>query len=176
MYQAMSHLPTSGIRGITLSQCGLVFLATPHTGTTKADWGNFIMAAAGTVAGVRPEVVSYLQSFNPGSVWDKKAFLKLSPQPPFRCFSEGRKKLIKGTYQHVVTQASASLDPENPALMIPQDHSGICKFSTKLGAYITISSALNQVFSEVVGRLEPEQGHERRVRSADAPRKKDDEV
>lgn len=97
----MSQLPTSNIKGITLSQCGLVFLATPHTGTTKADWSNFIVAAAGTVAGVRPEVVSYLQSFNPASVWDKKAFLKLSPRPPFRCFAEGRKKLIKGTYQHV---------------------------------------------------------------------------
>ncbi|KAJ3458216.1 hypothetical protein MRS44_012325 [Fusarium solani] len=161
--KAMSQLPTSSIRGITLSQCGLVFLATPHTGTTKADWSNFIVAAAGTVAGVRPEVVSHLQSFNPASVWDKKAFLKLTPRPPFRCFAEGRRKLIRGTYQHVVTQGSASLDPENPALMIPQDHSGICKFSTKLGAYITISSALNQVFFEVTGRLEPEQGHERRM-------------
>lgn len=97
----MSQLPTSNIKGITPSQCGLIFLATPHTGTTKADWSHFIVAAAGTVAGVRPEVISYLQSFNPASVWDKKAFLKLSPRPPFRCFAEGRKKLIKGTYQHV---------------------------------------------------------------------------
>ncbi|KAI8659743.1 hypothetical protein NCS56_01192100 [Fusarium sp. Ph1] len=162
--KAMSQLPTSNIKGITLSQCGLVFLATPHTGTTKADWSDFIVAAAGTVAGVRPEVVSYLQSFNPASVWDKKAFLKLSPRPPFRCFAEGRKKLMKGTHQHVVTQASASLDPENPAVMLlHQDHSAVCKFSTKLGAYVTVSSALNQVFSEVTGRLEPEQGQERRM-------------
>ncbi|UPK94698.1 hypothetical protein LCI18_005633 [Fusarium solani-melongenae] len=161
--KAMSQLPASNIKGSTLSQCGLVFLATPHTGTTKADWCNFIVAAAGAVAGVRPEVVSLLQSFNPASVWDKKAFLKLSPRPPFRCFAEGCKKPIKGTYQHVVTQGSASLDPENPALMIPQDHSGICKFGTKLGAYITVSSTLNQVFSEVTCRLEPEQGEEHRM-------------
>ncbi|RSL62603.1 hypothetical protein CEP54_005629 [Fusarium duplospermum] len=129
----------------------------------KADWSNFIVAAAETVAGVRPQVVSQLQSFNHASVWDKKAFLKLSPRPPFRCFAEGRKKVIKRTYQHVVTQASASLDPENPAVMLLQDHSGICKFSTKLGAYVTISSALNQVYSEVVGRLETEQRQERRM-------------
>lgn len=172
--KAMSQLPTSNITGITLSQCGLVFLATPHTGTTKADWNSFLVAAAGTVVGVRPEVVSYLQSFNPASVWDKKAFLKLDPRPPFRCFAEGRKKLINGTYQHVVTQSSASLDPENPALMIPQDHSGICKFSTKLGTYITVSSALNEVFSEVTGRLVPKQVEEHRVRAADEPSRGDD--
>ncbi|RSL89038.1 hypothetical protein CEP51_001414 [Fusarium floridanum] len=124
--KAMSQLPTSNIRGITLSQCGL--------------------------------------SFSPASVWDKKSFLKLSPRPPFRCFAEGRKKLIKGTHQHVVTQASASLDPENPAIMLlHQDHSSICKFGTKFGAYVTVSSALNQVFSEVTARLEPKQEHEQRM-------------
>ncbi|RSM18346.1 hypothetical protein CDV31_002865 [Fusarium ambrosium] len=162
--KAMSQLSTSNIKNITLSQCGLVFLATPHTGTTKADWGNFILAAAEAVAGVKPEVVSLLQSFNPASVWDKKAFLKLTPRPPFRCFAEERKKLIKHTYQHVVTQDSASLDPENPAIMIPQDHSGICKFSSKLGGgYFPIISALSDLFSEVTGRLESEQGQEHRM-------------
>lgn len=58
--------------------------------------------------------------------------------------------------------------------MIPQDHSGICKYSTKLGAYITVSSALNQVFSEITGRLQPEQDGGHRVRSVDGPRTKDD--
>ncbi|KAJ4322229.1 hypothetical protein N0V84_004943 [Fusarium piperis] len=47
-------------------------------------------------------------------------------------------------------------------MLLHQDHSEICKFGTKLGAYFTASSALNQVFSEVTGKLEPEQGEERR--------------
>jgi hypothetical protein len=89
--------------GITLSQCGILFLATPHTGSTKADWNNFLVGVAEAFAGIRPETVVQLKSFNTASVWDKKAFLKLTPRPPFRCFAEGRKMRVKGTDQHVRT-------------------------------------------------------------------------
>ncbi|RSL93145.1 hypothetical protein CEP52_013418 [Fusarium oligoseptatum] len=160
----MSRLTKSGVTGINLSQCGLVFLATPHTGSALADWSNLTVAAAGIAAGVRPELVSYLQSFNPASVWDQSDFLQLTPRPPFRCFAEGRKKLIKGTYHHIVTQASASLDPKTPAVMLlDQDHSEVCKFKTEFGPYFSVISALNEVFSEITDKLEVEQGQDRRL-------------
>ncbi|RMJ19697.1 hypothetical protein CDV36_000698 [Fusarium kuroshium] len=160
----MSRLTKSGVTGINLSQCGLVFLATPHTGSALADWSNLTVAAAGIAAGVRPELVSYLQSFNPASVWDQSDFLQLTPRPPFRCFAEGRKKLIKGTYHHIVTQASASLDPKTPAVMLlDQDHSEVCKFKTEFGPYFSVISALNEVFSEITDKLEVEQGQDRRM-------------
>lgn len=97
----MSQLPTSNVKGITLSNTGLVFLATPHTGTTRADWGDFLVAVAAVTSGLRKHVLDSLRAFNPESVWDKKAFLKLEPRPPFKCFAEGRRMKIKGTLQHV---------------------------------------------------------------------------
>ncbi|CAJ0552269.1 Ff.00g062480.m01.CDS01 [Fusarium sp. VM40] len=151
--KAMSQLPTSNVKGISLSTTGCVFLATPHTGTTRADWGDFLVAVAAVTSGLRQDVLNSLRAFNPESVWDKKAFLKLEPRPPFKCFAEARKMKIKGTLQHVVTHGSASLDPENPALMIMQaDHNSICKFDKQFGAFITISRGLRDVYGEVIGR------------------------
>jgi hypothetical protein len=97
----MLQLAGSTFSGITLAQCGLLFMATPHTGTTKADWDTFVVAVANTVTGVRSEVVSHLKAFSPASVWDKQAFLNLDARPPFRCYAEGRKLRVRGTDQHV---------------------------------------------------------------------------
>lgn len=92
---------TDNCEGITLSKCGIIFLATPHTGSGAADWNDFLVAVANTVAGVRPEIVNILKSFNTYSVWDKKAFFDLNPQPPFRCFAEARKMVVRSTRKHV---------------------------------------------------------------------------
>jgi hypothetical protein len=97
---ARLHL-TPNCENITLSQCAIVFLATPHSGSTKADWSNFLVATAQVIGGVRPETVKTLQSFNTASVWDTAAFLNLDPCPPFRCFAEGILMRVKGTNQHV---------------------------------------------------------------------------
>jgi len=97
----MAQLPNSNFSGVSLEQCGLLFLATPHTGSTKADWSNFLTAVAHTVTGVRPETVTALESFSTESVWDKQAFFNLKPRPHFRCLAEGRKMPVAGTYQHV---------------------------------------------------------------------------
>lgn len=98
----MTKLPNSYFGGISLVNCGIVFLATPHTGSTNADWSNFLTAVAHTVAGVRPETVAALESFSTDSVWDKEAFFNLKPRPPhFRCLAEGRKMRVAGTDQHV---------------------------------------------------------------------------
>ncbi|KAF5012463.1 hypothetical protein FDECE_1515 [Fusarium decemcellulare] len=160
--KAASEIPASSIKGIELSRCGLIFLATPHSGSTQADWNNFVVAAAGAVAGVRQEVVDRLKAFNPASVWDKKAFLNLDPRPPFRCYAEGEKTHIRGVgHKLIVTQDSAALDPKASALMIQRtDHSTICKFNRKYGPYITISLALEEMF-----------GHPRFVAHAYPPHK-----
>jgi hypothetical protein len=98
----MTHLnPTINLQNIKLSQFGIVFLATPHSGSTIADWNNFLVATAHAVGGVRTQAVEKLRSFNPASVWDTSAFLNLDPCPPFHCFAEGRKMRVKGMDQHV---------------------------------------------------------------------------
>lgn len=85
----MIKLSTTKYKGISLAQCGLIFLATPHTGTDIADWNALLVATAGLVGGVRSEIVDRLRAFNSSSLWDKSAFLKLNPLPPFQCYAEG---------------------------------------------------------------------------------------
>jgi hypothetical protein len=71
---------------------------------------------------------------------------------------------IDANYRKVVTQGSASLDPENPALMIMQaDHNSICKFDKQFGAFITISRGLRDVYGEVIGRSTKQPVIEHRV-------------
>jgi hypothetical protein len=97
----MICLPKSGIKGIKLEQCSLLFLATPHSGTTRADWSNLLVALAGTLASVRKDTIESLESFNRMSLSDKQEFLTLTPCPLFRCLAEGEMITIKGMRQQV---------------------------------------------------------------------------
>jgi hypothetical protein len=57
-----SHKPE--YQGLSLERCGLLFLSTPHSGTTEADWNDFLVGVAKITFGVRPEIISSLRSFN----------------------------------------------------------------------------------------------------------------
>ncbi|CVK85068.1 uncharacterized protein FMAN_01986 [Fusarium mangiferae] len=161
---ARLHLNPS-CQNIKLSQCGILFLATPHSGSTKADWSNFIVAVTHTLGGVRPETVKTLESFNTASVWDTAEFLNLDPCPPFRCFAEGLKMRVKGTNQHIVTQSSATLGSHQAHMIMDVDHSSICKFESRLGTFTTISMAMWELLNEVttVGVQQPNARPQRRV-------------
>lgn len=73
---------------IALENCGLLFLATPHFGSTAADWSTTMLAAA-EVMGARRVWVDALSSFNNDAVWARLEFSRLNPSPPFWCFAEG---------------------------------------------------------------------------------------
>lgn len=77
-------------QGITLNRCALLFLSTPHSGSTKADWNNFFQGVAKLFA-VRSEVIEILKSFNPQSAEGQEDFANLKVQPPFHAFYETRK-------------------------------------------------------------------------------------
>jgi hypothetical protein len=97
----MIQLPKLEAEGIQPERCGLLFLATPHSGTTAADWNNFLFSVAETFVGVRRETIQRLKSYNPMSAMDKEDFLKLTPCPSFRCLAEGTKMEIARTNQFV---------------------------------------------------------------------------
>ncbi|KAL9565577.1 hypothetical protein ACKAV7_009759 [Fusarium commune] len=154
----------TGDENIKLSQFGIIFLATPHSGSTIADWNNFLVATAHAVGGVRTQAVEKLRSFNPASVWDTAGFLNLEPCPPFQCFAEGRKMRVKGMDQHVVTQSSATLGKKQAYQIMNVDHVTICKFDSRLGPYLTISMAVLKLLNEVTtGGIQQPKASDRRM-------------
>ncbi|RSL59320.1 hypothetical protein CEP53_005862 [Fusarium sp. AF-6] len=162
--QALLKLAGFRYPGLNISQVGLVFLATPHIGSSIADWNDPAVAAAGIFLGVRSEIVNALKSFGDSAVEDGSLFLALSPRPPFRCFAEGRKMDTKIGLKHVVSKASATLDPSSPAhVIMGTDHKTICKFDSNLDAFMIVNSALNEVYAEIVSRSAEDQSSERRM-------------
>ncbi len=83
--------------GVKLKHCGLLFLSTPHSGTTQADWNEFLLSISELVVGLRNhELIRQLQSFNASSVDSEEAFSTMKVQPPFHCFCEGEKTMVGG--------------------------------------------------------------------------------
>jgi hypothetical protein len=97
----MIHLQRAQYGAIKLEHCGILFLATPHGGSPKADWNNYVLNMAHATAGVRSEIVDLLKTLGIKSGRDIADFFRLQPVPPFRCLAEGRETLIKGTFHHV---------------------------------------------------------------------------
>ena len=83
--------------GVKLEDCGLLFLSTPHSGSTQADWNELLLTLSELVLGVRShELVHQLQSFNISSVDSEEAFSTMRVQPPFHCFCEGEETMVGG--------------------------------------------------------------------------------
>jgi hypothetical protein len=82
--------------GISLKQCGLLFLATPHSGATPADWNPYLTQLA-ELAGLRAVTMTrLLEAFNTNSVIAKREFSRLHPAPPFICVYETRLTPVGG--------------------------------------------------------------------------------
>lgn len=104
--EAMIRLDRQAIKfdGITLNQCGIVFLGTPHSGTTEADWNKLLLDVSELALGVRSHaIVDQLASFNPSSVDSEEAFRTMPTAPPFHCFCEGEKTMGFGKNRTVST-------------------------------------------------------------------------
>ena len=110
--QAMVRLQThpNKFDGLKLKHCGLLFLSTPHSGTTQADWNTFLMSVSELTIGVRSHaIVDQLRSFNPASVDSEDAFLAMERCPPMYCLVEGEKTKVAGRARTVGLGSSANL-------------------------------------------------------------------
>jgi hypothetical protein len=87
-------------RGVSLSCSALLFLSTPHSGSTQADWNGFVQAIAKLFA-VRSEMAEILKSFNPQSAEGQEDFANLKIKPPFDAFYETHKTQVAKTYRQV---------------------------------------------------------------------------
>jgi hypothetical protein len=88
--------------GLELRHCGLLFLSTPHSGATGADWNNYLIELAGH-GGIRArDFTELLGSFNNDSRRSKELFGKIKPAPPFVCLYETRKTKVAGGISRLV--------------------------------------------------------------------------
>jgi hypothetical protein len=91
----------SEYKGIDLKLCSLLFLSTPHSGSTDADWNNFLVDIAQITMGIRPEIINTLRSFNPLSAEAQEDFANMKHQPPFDAFCETQTTKIAKLNRHV---------------------------------------------------------------------------
>ncbi|KAI0157959.1 hypothetical protein GGR52DRAFT_182175 [Hypoxylon sp. FL1284] len=137
--------------GIDLKHCGLLFLATPHSGSQMADWDANLVQVAELV-GIRGTVFSNaLKSFNSGSMVAKEDFGLLNPLPPYECLYETRKTKVGVRMRTIVEADSAGLDAVKAQPMVDVDHRQICRFkhSTNPG-YKQIVGCLKRIQDRIV--------------------------
>ena len=91
----------SEYKGVDLNLCGMLFLSTPHSGSTDANWNSFLVDIAQMTMGIRPEIVNSLRSFNPLSAEAQEDFANMKHQPPFEAFYETQRTKIAKLNRHI---------------------------------------------------------------------------
>lgn len=130
---------------IRLENCGLLFLSTPHSGTVEADWNKYLVDIAELTAGLRPEIIDGLRSFNRSSVDSQEHFANMKKNPPFFCLCESEKTKVGPTLRYVVSKGSAGLSGRIADPIAGVDHRQICKFEHIYGGYKTIVDRLGKI-------------------------------
>lgn len=60
----------------------------PHSGATAADWSKFIVSIGESFFGLRRELVTNLESFNPAEVDSVDIFNEMKVKPVYECLCE----------------------------------------------------------------------------------------
>lgn len=88
---------------ISLKRCALLFLSTPHSGLTEANWNKYLVDIAQLGFGLRSNQVTItLRSHNPQSVNSREEFESLNPKPPYICLYETQSTNIRGLNCQVI--------------------------------------------------------------------------
>lgn len=150
---------------IRLKNCGLLFLSTPHSGTTEADWNKYLVDIGELTTGLRPEIINGLRSFNRSSADSQENFGNMENIPPFFCLCESEKTRVGPSLRYVrnfflqflswiflnsdmsqvVSKGSAGLNGHSADQIAGVDHKQICKFENKYGGYGTVVDRLGKL-------------------------------
>lgn len=88
--------------GLCVGLCGLLFLSTPHSGATAADWNDYLVDIAQNIGKTRARTFTQLLgSFNNESRKTKERFGLINPTPPYVCLGETRKTRVLGSAKMV---------------------------------------------------------------------------
>ena len=97
--KAIEHLDRYGsdpkYHGVTLEGCAILFLSTPHEGTTEADYSSFLTGILQRTSGLRnDEIAKELKSFNDSAAQAKRSWNHMKHVPPVECLTESKKTKI----------------------------------------------------------------------------------
>ncbi|KAK0716270.1 hypothetical protein B0H67DRAFT_582752 [Lasiosphaeris hirsuta] len=136
--------------GISLKYCGLLFLATPHSGVTLADWSVYLVQLA-ELTGIRArDFTKMLEAFNYSSRASKRDFGRLPYTPPHECLYETRKMRVGGSKKIIVSADSAGLNGLAAQPMSNVDHKDICRFPTDTHpGYLQIGACLVRIQEQI---------------------------
>jgi hypothetical protein len=90
------HTLPNKFKGLSLEECGILFLSTPHLGSLQADRSPFLIALGEGLVGLRTGVIKELQSFNASSVDNTDIFQAMKVKPVFQCFCESEPTQVLG--------------------------------------------------------------------------------
>ncbi|RYP22100.1 hypothetical protein DL765_001859 [Monosporascus sp. GIB2] len=148
----LKNFPDS-VENISLDQCGLLFLATPHIGSRQADYNDFIVAFTKSLLGVRENIVDHLRSLNPTFGDAVEVFNAMGDRrPPFFCFAEGLQTWAGGKYREIVSEASAGFLDMRADKIIDANHHTICKFDARNGSYDMVVDKLKRLRTQLSSR------------------------
>ena len=104
--KAIEHLDRYGsdskYDSIELEKCAILFLSTPHEGTTEADYSSFLTGILRRTSGLRnDEIVKQLKSFNDSAAQAKRSWNHMKHVPPVECLTESKKTKIS-TFKSVM--------------------------------------------------------------------------
>ncbi|KAI8632895.1 hypothetical protein F5Y19DRAFT_333118 [Xylariaceae sp. FL1651] len=137
--------------GLELKYCGLLFLATPHSGATLAVWNPYLVQLA-ELTGIRArDFTQILEAFNNSSRISKREFGRLNPQPPLECLYETREMKVAGLKRRIVTPDAAGLNSVAANPMGDVDHTQICRFPRNVHpGYVQIGACLERIRDRIV--------------------------